>query len=110
MPTTPKPPSIPSPREETVRQRILELLRGPALTPREISAEVGIREREVARHLEHIRKSLHHTAGQLLIEPATCRKCGFAFAKRERLDRPGRCPMCKGQSIAEPRFSISGGE
>jgi len=106
MPTTPKPPSVPAPRGETIRLRIGELLRNAAVTPREISAAVGIREKEVARHLEHIRKSLHGGPEQLMVEPAACRKCGFVFAKRERLDRPGRCPVCRGESIAEPRFVI----
>jgi len=109
MPTIPKASTVPAPREETIRQRIVELLRIAHLTPREISAAVGIREKAVAGHLEHIRKSLHSTDGQLEIDPATCRKCGFAFTKRERLDRPGRCPLCKGQSIAEPRFAILAG-
>jgi transcriptional regulator len=109
MPAKPKPPAVPAPRGETIRQRIVELLRGALLTPREISAEVGIREKEVARHLEHIRHSLHGGDVRLEIEAATCRKCGFAFVKRERLDRPGRCPVCRGESISEPRFTIRGG-
>lgn len=106
MPTAAKPPRVPSPREETIRLRIVALLRNAAVTPREISAAVGIREKEVARHLEHIRKSLHATSERFQVVPASCRKCGFVFAKRERMDRPGRCPVCKGESIAEPRFGI----
>lgn len=109
MPATPKPPIVPAPRGETVRQRIVDLLRGGPLTSREISAEAGIRGKEVPRHLEHIRKSLQRGEGRLEIEPAGCRSCGFAFSKRERLDRPGRCPVCRGESIAEPRFSIRRG-
>lgn len=106
MPSTPKPPTVPALRVETVRQRIVDLLRGAPLTPREISAEVGIREKEVSRHLEHIRKSLKRAEGRLEIDSSICRKCGFEFSRRERLDRPGRCPACRGQSISEPRFSI----
>ncbi|HKI51853.1 MAG TPA: transcriptional regulator [Geothermobacteraceae bacterium] len=106
MPTKPKAATVPAPRAETLRQRIVELLRISHLTSRELSAAVGVREKAVAGHLEHIRKSLHSAEEQLEIEPATCRKCGFAFTKRERLDRPGRCPICKGESIAEPRFAI----
>ena len=109
MSSPPKPPPIPAQRQETIRQRIVELLWVESLTPREISALVGIREREVARHLEHIRQSLHGGEVRLEVEAATCRKCGFVFVKRERLDRPGRCPVCKGESISEPRFSIRGG-
>ena len=106
MPTAAQPPRVPSPREETIRLRIVALLRNAAVTPREISVAVGIREKEVAGHLEHIRKSLHATSERLRVEPAGCRKCSFVFAKRERLDRPGRCPVCKGESISEPSFGI----
>ncbi len=109
MTSTPKKPFVPAQRGETVRQQVVDLLRGSCLTPREISAGVGIPEKEVARHLEHIRRSLQAGDGRLEIEPALCRKCGFAFAKRERLDRPGRCPVCKGESISEPRFSVRDG-
>lgn len=91
----PKTPTVPAPRAETLRQRIVELLHIAPLAPREMSAAVGLPEKAVAGHLEHIRKSLHGTAEHLEIEPATCRKCGFVFARRERLDRPGRCPNCK---------------
>jgi hypothetical protein len=38
--------------------------------------------------------------------PAVCKKCGFVFAKREKLKRPGKCPVCRGESIREPRFTI----
>lgn len=72
MPARPKPPTIPAPREATIRQ------------------------------------SLHGGEVRLEVEAATCRKCGFVFAKRERPDRPGRCPVCRGESISEPRFSIRG--
>jgi len=106
MTFSPKPPPIPAPPQETIRQRIAELLHGEPLTAREISAAVGIREKDVARHLQHIRQSLHGGAVRLELEAATCRKCGFVFVKRERLDRPGRCPVCKGESISEPRFAI----
>ncbi len=109
MSTTPKSPFVPAQRGETIRRRMVELLRGGPLTPREISAQAGIPEREVARHLEHVRRSLQGSEERLEIEPSVCRKCGFAFAKRERLDRPGRCPVCRGQSIGEPRFFVSGG-
>jgi predicted Zn-ribbon and HTH transcriptional regulator len=110
MPSLPKPPTVPAPRAETVRLRIVELLRIAHLNPREISAAVGIPEKAVADHLEHIRRSLHGSTEHLKVEPATCRKCGFVFTKRERLDRPGRCPVCKGQSIAEPQFAILAGQ
>jgi len=64
---------------------------------------VGIPEKEVYAHLEHVQRSLKK---DLAITPARCKKCGFVFRKRDRLTKPGRCPVCKGQSIEEPMFSV----
>jgi hypothetical protein len=33
-------------------------------------------------------------------------KCGFIFRKRDRLKKPGRCPVCHGEHIQDPLFSI----
>ena len=91
---------------ETVRQEIIAaLLVGPC-SARELSAAVGIPEREVPAHLEHIRKSITSSGQRLIVAPAECKKCGFVFSKREKLKRPGKCPVCKGESIREPRFMI----
>ena len=60
--------------------------------------------KEVLEHLEHIKIALH---GGLVIIPALCLGCGFSFRKRERLKKPGRCPVCRSERIVEPSFSIS---
>lgn len=101
-----KKPDIPSPRDETLRKGIISLLESEPVTALDISERVGISQREVPAHLEHIRHSLHRQGRSLVILPAECRSCGFVFAKRERLKRPGRCPVCRNQSISEPRFRI----
>ncbi|OGW39788.1 MAG: transcriptional regulator [Nitrospirae bacterium GWD2_57_9] len=101
-----KKPSVPSPRFETVRKEIVSLLEREACTAKDISGEIGIPEKEVYEHLEHIRRSLEGTARQFLITPAVCRKCGFQFSKRHRLKRPGKCPACRGESISAPAFGI----
>ena len=91
-------------QHDTLRHAIVSLLDGHELTAREISAAIGIAEKEVYVHLEHIqmqKKDLH-----LLITPAVCRKCGFVFRKRARPKKPGRCPVCRGELISEPHFSI----
>ena len=93
---------------DTVRHRIMaELNEGP-LSAREISGRVGIPEKEVAGHLEHIRTSLHRSGRNLEIQPAECAKCGFVFEKRTRLARPSRCPVCRSESVHAPLFSLSG--
>jgi hypothetical protein len=101
-----KPATIPSLREDTLRQSMSDLLRQQPLNAREISEQVGVAEREVYAHLEHLRQSLHRGEMTLHVLPAECRGCGFIFSKRERLKRPSRCPLCHSQSISQPRFSI----
>jgi hypothetical protein len=99
-------PRVPPEREETARQRILETLRQGPLTPKEISRLAGVSERVLAEQLEHLRKSLRAQEKRLEVIPASCRQCGFAFAKREHLTTPGRCPVCKSTRIAPPRFGV----
>ncbi len=101
-----KEPPVPSDRAETVRQEIVSVLEGSTLSARDISINVGVREKEVCEHLGHIQRSLERRGLELVVTPAECRKCGFVFRKRDRLTRPGKCPVCKGQSIEEPLFSI----
>ena len=100
-------PRPPAEAIDTVRHLIMtELEQGP-LTARDISSLVGIPEKEVAGHLEHIRQSLHRTGRSLVVQPAECTKCGFVFEKRERLTRPSRCPLCKSESLHAPLFSLA---
>ena len=108
MKEKPKEPFIPPETHDTTRQTIIaELLQGPC-SSRDISASARIPEREVNNHLEHIKKSLASSGRHLVVMPAECKKCGFVFVKREKLKRPGKCPVCKGESIREPLFSIEG--
>jgi predicted Zn-ribbon and HTH transcriptional regulator len=102
----PKTPPVPLEQHATIRRRIIDRLSGAPLTAREISADIGIPEKEVCRHLEHIRRSLHQEGERLAVTPPACKKCGFVFRKRERLRRPGKCPVCRGESISEPLFAI----
>jgi predicted Zn-ribbon and HTH transcriptional regulator len=101
-----KRPPTPAARGATIRQQIETLLEEGPQSARDISAAVGIPEKEVAAHLEHLRQSLRGGGRQLRIHPAVCRGCGFAFGKRDRLTRPGRCPACRGESISPPRFAL----
>jgi len=102
----PKEPFTPREAHDTTRQAIIsELLQGMC-SARALSAAVRIPEREVYNHLEHIHKSITSSDRHLVIMPAECKKCGFVFAKREKLKRPGKCPVCKGESIREPLFAI----
>ena len=99
-------PIAPPDRKETVRRRILSLLSGRPLTARQISAHAGIPEKEVCAHLPHVKKTVGQLGGRMTVVPAECNGCGFAFRKRERPNKPGRCPVCRGESISAPLFSV----
>lgn len=99
-------PFEPVDRKETLRRKIVSLLSEGALSARQISVRAGISEKEVYAHLPHVGKTVAQRGGRLIVAPAECRRCGFAFRKRERPARPGRCPVCRGESISEPRFSV----
>jgi transcriptional regulator len=93
-------------RNQTVREAIrAELLRGAA-TARDLSERVSIREKDVADHLEHLDKSLRARGEKLVVEPASCIACGYSFARRPRLSRPGSCPECGSTRIDPPAFRI----
>lgn len=104
---TPREPS-PRPAEShaTLRTALREALRAGPLTARELSARVRIPEKQVAGHLEHLGRSLRAAGERLHVEPARCLDCGFVFRKRDRLTRPSRCPVCRGERLDAPRFAI----
>lgn len=104
-------PRPPPPRAQSVRAALLDALHaagetGGAATARELSASVGIPERDVPRHLEHVARSLKAQGERLDVIPAECLACGFVFADRERLTPPGACPSCRATRIAPPRFRV----
>jgi transcriptional regulator len=106
MKSKPRQPLVPRTAQETVRHSIIALLSEGEFSAKEISMAVGIAEKEVYKHLEHIRRSLQAAGGTLQATPARCRMCDFVFSKRERLTPPGKCPICRKEAIADPRFRI----
>jgi predicted Zn-ribbon and HTH transcriptional regulator len=98
-----------SERHVTIRSELRRVLGEGPLTARELSARVGISEKEVAGHLAHLARSLRQRGEQLRVEPPRCLACGFVFKERTRLDKPSRCPECKSERLAPSRFAIAGG-
>lgn len=82
----------------------MELLREGEWTALELSAELSVPEAEVYSHLEHVRRSL--SGERLKVTPYHCLSCTYIFKKRDRLDRPGRCPRCKESHIGVALFTI----
>ncbi len=101
-----KRPPVPRPRGESVRRALRELLSHSTLSARDISAILGIPEKEVYGHLAHLRRSLHGGGIRFHLVPALCRQCGFVFSKRERPTKPGKCPQCRATAIQPPEFRI----
>lgn len=101
-----KEPFVPVERQETIRQQIISLLEGNTLSAKDISTDIRVSEKDVYGHLEHIQRTMNKTKYNFLIMPSECKKCGFVFRKRDRLRKPGKCPVCRGESIQDPLFSI----
>jgi predicted Zn-ribbon and HTH transcriptional regulator len=99
---------VPPSAHDTVRHELVSLLSAGTFSGKGLSGLIGISEKEVYEHLEHVRKSLG-SGMRLVITPAECRRCGFVFSKRERLRKPGRCPVCRAESISEPLFAVEQG-
>ena len=93
---------------ETVRQKIIAALEEGECTAKEISGLIGIAEREVYEHLEHIRKTVQHKNAHFVIIPARCLHCDYVFSKRDKLKKPSKCPACRGTFIEEPLYRIAG--
>ncbi|RMH36027.1 MAG: transcriptional regulator [Nitrospirae bacterium] len=93
--------------EHTPRQRIRALLCEGDWSTRDLAQCVGISERQVEEHLQHIARSLarNHTQ-HLLVLPSRCVHCGFTFRDRKKLTKPSRCPRCRSEMIAPPRYTI----
>ncbi len=99
-------PVVPEERYETLRRRIVSLLKETPMTGKELSGFLRIPEKDVYEHLEHIRKTMNKGGDRLVVTPARCDRCGFVFTKRSRLKRPGKCPLCRNESVEEPVFSV----
>lgn len=107
MKKKPKEPAVPAERSETIRREIIAILEEGTISAKEISAGVKIPEKEVYDHLDHIHRTMSKRDKHLVVTPAECLKCGFVFKKRERLTKPGRCPVCHEELIQEPLFSLA---
>jgi len=93
---------------ETARQRIVDLLTGRELSFEELRRELAVTGPVLESDLRHVERSLRHGSSRLRVDPARCLACGFVFADRApgRFHAPGRCPRCRSERIAEPRFRI----
>ena len=90
----------------TIRQQMIMLLSEKDMSARELSQAVGIREKEVYEHLDHIARSVGAQSKKLIIRPFECLTCSYVFQNRKRFTRPGRCPRCKRSRIQEATYRV----
>lgn len=102
-------PAGPEARATTVREALRTELLSGFVTARELSGRIGLPEKEIASHLQHVARSARQRGERFLVQPAECLACGFSFSKRDRLTRPGRCPECGSERIDAPAFRIERG-
>lgn len=91
----------------TLRHRIITLLSDREMDARELSQELGIKEREVYGHLVHVERSVAAARATFILTPSQCLLCGYVFEDRRRLTRPSRCPKCKRSKLQSPSFRIA---
>ena len=86
---------------------MIDLLTGNRLSSYQLAQMLGIRERQVEEHLDHVVKSIaRDKTRRFILEPSRCQDCGFTFHNRRRLTRPSRCPHCRSEDIMAPRYGI----
>ncbi|MSU20983.1 MAG: hypothetical protein EXS30_06265 [Pedosphaera sp.] len=88
------------------RKDLIPMLLDREMTVDEISRIAEQKGKTTTEDLEHLLKSLRHTAYQAVITPAKCRKCDFTFGI-DKLRKPSKCPKCNGTWISEPRIKIT---
>jgi len=71
-----------------------------------LSQMLGVPEKEVVAHLDHISRSVRSKDRKFAVTPARCLGCGYVFESRGRFSSPGRCPRCRGEHIEDPRYRI----
>jgi len=87
------------------RRELAAALRERPWSVAELARYFGAGVSEIVEDLRRLSRSLKHGDEALQVEPGLCRKCGFQFAP-EKLNKPSRCPQCKGSWIRDPRVSI----
>ena len=87
------------------RKDLIWMLHDQPASIHELAVLLESTPKEVEDDLQHLIKSLRNLPYQAIIQPATCKKCGFVFHK-DKLHKPGKCPACKGTWISEPLIRI----
>ncbi len=87
------------------RKELINLLQQGEQSVNQLALRFGVKQKDLVDEIKHVQKTARREGLVLEIIPAQCRKCGFKF-KRDKIDKPGKCPQCKATWIAEPRFRL----
>jgi predicted Zn-ribbon and HTH transcriptional regulator len=87
------------------RKHLIDLFQGGPMSVTQVARATGESPGDVEEDLAHLFRSLKHTDFEAVVEPATCRKCGFTFGA-DKLRKPSKCPECKSTWLTEPLISI----
>lgn len=79
---------------KTIRQMIVELLQQEQLSALDLSEKLGVKEKEIFEHLEHITRSLRPTK-RLVVESSQCKNVAFSLKKGTALNLPLNAPGAK---------------
>lgn len=86
---------------------MIDLITETKLSSNQLAHLLGIPERQVEEHLEHVVKTVaQDRTRRFILDPSTCQDCDFVFKDRRRLTRPSRCPRCRSEGITAPRYGI----
>lgn len=89
----------------TPRRRLIDLLTTEPRSVSSLAREMGLHRGDVEDALQHALRTARAAGHTIEVLPARCKDCGFLFAA-DRLNKPGRCPSCKGGRLFEPLIRL----
>jgi len=92
--------------KRTRREEIVALLEEAEYEFDELRRSLELPVHVLEEDLRHIDRSVRATGRRLVVEPARCLGCDFAFRKT-KFHPPGRCPKCRESRISGPWFQIT---
>lgn len=90
----------------TFRKELMAILSARPRSVSSLARELGLKPGDVEDDLRHMIRSARAAGHRVLIEPARCRSCGFAFGE-EKLSKPGKCPQCRSTWLYEAQVSVA---
>lgn len=83
----------------------MDILTAEARSASSLARELGVPRREMEEDMRHLIRSARAAGHRVVVEPARCRACGYAFGE-DRLSKPGRCPQCRSTWLFEPQLRL----